>query len=157
MAPSLSYVISKFAFTWAWVHGCGRTQDFENALLGLTQDELNEMDVDAIIEMVRAADEAQDVDDEGGGEARGGVEQGERHRLSAHELEGLTSHTATDNDSRLHKESECSVCLAGMRSGEQISVLACAHTFHHACIVRWLARSRRCPYCRSEVMQSQTS
>ena len=137
--------------------GGGWAQDFENALLGLTQDELNEMDVDAVIEMVRAADEEQDVDNEGGGEAGGGGEYAVSHRLSAHELEGLTSHTATDNDSRLHKESECSVCLAGLRAGEQISVLACAHTFHHACFVRWLARSRRCPYCRSEVTHSQAS
>ena len=132
--------------------GAGREQDFENSLLGLTQDELNEMDVDAVIVMVRAADESGDI--EGGeGEGEGGYVANQR--LSARELESLALHTAADDDSRLHTETECSVCLAGMRCGEQISVLACAHAFHHACIVRWLARSRRCPYCRTEVMHSQ--
>jgi len=113
-----------------------RGQDFEDALMGMTQEELNEMQADAVIELVRSAHAEQGGEDD---------DRPSDH-LSARELEALPSHPATEHD---HID-DCSVCLAAVRAGQEIARLPCAHTFHHPCIIRWLARSRRCPYCRAD-------
>eukprot|EP00293_Proteomonas_sulcata_P004488 CAMPEP_0184327690 /NCGR_PEP_ID=MMETSP1049-20130417/143205_1 /TAXON_ID=77928 /ORGANISM="Proteomonas sulcata, Strain CCMP704" /LENGTH=382 /DNA_ID=CAMNT_0026649957 /DNA_START=335 /DNA_END=1483 /DNA_ORIENTATION=+ len=46
---------------------------------------------------------------------------------------------------------DCSICLMGMEEGQEATMLPCTHLFHYTCIMRWLARSRKCPFCRSEV------
>lgn len=105
--------------------------------MGVTRQELNEMDVDAVIELVRSVQEEQGDEDETPSD-----------HLSARELEDLPSHPATDEDG----SGECVVCLEAVCSGQQVARLPCAHAFHHPCIVRWLARSRQCPYCRTELV-----
>ena len=46
----------------------------------------------------------------------------------------------------------CSICLQDMTAGQHAAVLACAHAFHHHCIVTWLSRGRAvCPLCKFEV------
>ena len=114
-------------------------QAIEDALFGITQEELNEMDPDAVIDLVRNAEEEQGEEDD----------EGLRDRLSSAELASLSVRSATEHDSG----SECSVCLEGMRAGQEVVQLPCAHSFHRPCVVRWLARSRRCPYCRDDVSQ----
>lgn len=49
----------------------------------------------------------------------------------------------------MNEKEECSICL----SSEHVrwSLLPCGHTFHQPCLFRWLARSRRCPFCRCDV------
>ena len=43
----------------------------------------------------------------------------------------------------------CVICLADFRRGEYLCALPCGHTFHRACVVRWLeSRSELCPVCR---------
>jgi len=117
-------------------------QEFEQGLLGVTQEELNEMDEDAVVAMVRAADEQE-----------GEIDEDARTHLSALELESLPSHTLAEPDGG----AECSVCLAQMSGGQEVAPLACGHTFHRPCIVRWFARSCRCPYCRTPVPRASES
>lgn len=43
---------------------------------------------------------------------------------------------------------ECSICLAGYSSGEEIRKLSCRHHFHQSCLDNWLLEHKnRCPLC----------
>ena len=42
----------------------------------------------------------------------------------------------------------CSICMDGIEAGQAARGLACGHSFHTACITRWLRRSSTCPDCR---------
>ena len=50
-------------------------------------------------------------------------------------------------------EERCSVCLDGGKSAdpEETLTLMCNHKFHRRCILRWLAVTIVCPYCRAQV------
>ncbi|GFS34761.1 RING/U-box superfamily protein [Actinidia rufa] len=55
-----------------------------------------------------------------------------------------------DDDER-EAETECAVCLSSLEDGEMARVLPnCRHTFHVACIDRWLSSQSTCPICRTE-------
>lgn len=95
------------------------------------------MDVDGVIERVREVEE-QDGD----------ADSTSQH-LSAVELQNLPSHAAPDFETA----AECSVCLAAISPGQDIVRLPCGHLYHHTCIVRWLARSRHCPFCRASAVE----
>ena len=97
------------------------------------------MDVEAVIERVREVEQ-------GGGD--GDCDPSSQH-LSASELENLPAHQAADCET----VSDCAVCLVAVSSGQDVVRLPCAHTYHHPCIVRWLARSRRCPFCRASAVE----
>ena len=50
-------------------------------------------------------------------------------------------------------DTECAVCLCEYAQGEPlVSLPACGHLFHRACVERWLNTSRECPKCRAAVM-----
>ena len=127
---------------WQRYCGAGLTrgcaQDFEQGLLGVTQEELNEMDEDSVVAAVRAAEAHADGDYDA------------CTHLSVLELESLPAHTLAEHESG----AECSVCLAQMSCGQKVAALACGHTFHRPCILRWFARSRRCPYCRTSISRA---
>mmetsp|Transcript_35326 Transcript_35326/g.94074 ORF Transcript_35326/g.94074 Transcript_35326/m.94074 type:complete len:150 (+) Transcript_35326:81-530(+) len=45
----------------------------------------------------------------------------------------------------------CSVCLADYEAEHSVVILPCAHTFHRACVSRWLLERRpACPLCHVE-------
>ena len=51
---------------------------------------------------------------------------------------------------------ECSICLCSIQTGDMVSKLPCSHTFHHACIYRWLSLKHRCnellcPLCKQHI------
>jgi hypothetical protein len=96
------------------------------------------MDEDSVVAAVRAA------------EAQGDIDYDACIHLSALELESLPAHTLAEPESG----AECSVCLAQMSCGQQVARLSCGHMFHRSCIVRWFARSRRCPYCRTPISRA---
>ncbi|XP_078177477.1 E3 ubiquitin-protein ligase SDIR1-like [Carex rostrata] len=55
--------------------------------------------------------------------------------------------TNVDNDSM------CSICKEDLHVGEMMRQLpVCLHSFHQACIDRWLRMSFTCPICRSEIV-----
>ena len=42
----------------------------------------------------------------------------------------------------------CCICMEDLGSGGQVQALRCSHSFHRACIARWLRSSSTCPTCR---------
>ena len=43
----------------------------------------------------------------------------------------------------------CAVCLEAAVEGDLLRTLPCAHSFHVACIDRWLSGSTFCPVCKT--------
>lgn len=53
-------------------------------------------------------------------------------------------------------DESCMVCLVPLGSGDSVAKLPCGHTFHHACISKWLSeRSRMCPLCGCHAFSCQ--
>ena len=52
-----------------------------------------------------------------------------------------------------HNVNECSICLDNISFRQHVRTLGCNHAFHKKCIDNWFKRDRRCPICRSEVVQ----
>ncbi|KAH7861487.1 hypothetical protein Vadar_026806 [Vaccinium darrowii] len=52
---------------------------------------------------------------------------------------------------------ECTVCLSNLEKGEEIRNLKCNHTFHKACVDKWLQQDSEvtCPLCRSSVLPEE--
>uniref|UniRef100_A0A453PGU1 RING-type domain-containing protein n=1 Tax=Aegilops tauschii subsp. strangulata TaxID=200361 RepID=A0A453PGU1_AEGTS len=46
---------------------------------------------------------------------------------------------------------QCAVCKDGIEAGEGARRLPCAHLYHDACILPWLAIRNTCPLCRHEL------
>lgn len=46
---------------------------------------------------------------------------------------------------------ECSICITSMSGSQNLSVLPCMHTFHEACIQKWISSNPTCPVCRTRV------
>ncbi|KAJ1627291.1 hypothetical protein T492DRAFT_1026127 [Pavlovales sp. CCMP2436] len=51
----------------------------------------------------------------------------------------------------------CVICLQDYELGEQLTVLPCAHTFHCACIGKWLQRAKTCPLCQRALSEEAGS
>ena len=69
--------------------------------------------------------------------------------LTPAELSLLTCHVATAD---MDEEATCAICLVEPCAGERLCTLACAHTFHDGCIVKWFAQSRLCPLCKCHAL-----
>ena len=51
---------------------------------------------------------------------------------------------------------DCSICTDPITAGTGQVKLACSHTFHLACIGRWMTRgSTNCPICRTEMNEKE--
>mmetsp|Transcript_28477 Transcript_28477/g.75299 ORF Transcript_28477/g.75299 Transcript_28477/m.75299 type:complete len:214 (+) Transcript_28477:190-831(+) len=48
-------------------------------------------------------------------------------------------------------ESECQVCLVAFCAGDELLILPCSHSYHRACIVRWLQAQTTCPLCKYDM------
>ncbi len=52
-----------------------------------------------------------------------------------------------------HELGTCPICLEDARPGDRFRVLLCRHSFHCACIDRWLTTERNsCPICQREAV-----
>ncbi|KAI4292351.1 hypothetical protein PAPHI01_1625 [Pancytospora philotis] len=51
---------------------------------------------------------------------------------------------------------DCSVCLDGYASAQELRRLRCNHVFHKACIDSWLLQNPKCPICRDAVASAPT-
>jgi len=43
---------------------------------------------------------------------------------------------------------ECTICIDDYKVGNIVRQLKCSHTFHQACIDKWLTTNKMCPNCR---------
>lgn len=48
-------------------------------------------------------------------------------------------------------DAQCAVCKDAVEAGERARRLPCAHLYHDACILPWLAIRNTCPLCRHEL------
>ena len=46
----------------------------------------------------------------------------------------------------------CAVCLCDFAHGELSVLMPCAHPYHEACLLPWLAKHNTCPSCRYELL-----
>ena len=82
---------------------------------------------------------------EGGENGQPGTEaaQGEEPQNTSHV--SASSHPL----SLLSLLDECSICLDDFTAGQHVRTLSCHHSFHAACITKWLTeRSASCPLCK---------
>ena len=49
------------------------------------------------------------------------------------------------------RQSGCVICHEDFELDDEICRLTCCHTFHAACVSRWLAIKASCPLCNSDV------
>ena len=52
-------------------------------------------------------------------------------------------------------KAECSICMADVELGEEVTVLPCSHWFHDECIRHWLNEHDTCPHCRQGIMAKE--
>ncbi|KAL6079111.1 RING-H2 finger protein ATL2L [Balamuthia mandrillaris] len=51
----------------------------------------------------------------------------------------------------------CAICLSDYETGENVRFLPCRHHFHAACVDRWLATNKSCPFCKRCIDQPPPS
>jgi heme-binding NEAT domain protein len=52
---------------------------------------------------------------------------------------------------RIEKTVNCSICLDVLKTGATVKALACSHIFHSSCINAWLKEKLECPNCKNLV------
>ena len=52
------------------------------------------------------------------------------------------------------RQSGCVICHEDFQLDDEICRLACCHTFHAACVSRWLAIKASCPLCNGDVRKA---
>ena len=83
-------------------------------------------------------------------EAPCGLTESELRRLCVHAH--VRAAAAPDETS----DDVCVICLSTMRRGDAIATLACAHSFHEACVRLWLQRDVHCPLCKAHALGDAT-
>lgn len=79
------------------------------------------------------------------------VLQNDNPGMSEEEIHNL-SRAENEND-----DAECAVCVSSIDVGTEVVNLRCGHSFHPACISRWLVRNGTCPNCRTRVIERATT
>lgn len=46
---------------------------------------------------------------------------------------------------------ECCICMEEVSQGQEVKTMPCLHSFHSACIDRWLKQSGICPICKHQL------
>ena len=72
--------------------------------------------------------------------------------LTRAQLDSLPGHVATRADAS--RAEVCAICLCEPECGDVVCTLACAHSFHKACVTQWLLRSLLCPLCKAHALGS---
>ncbi|PRQ36137.1 putative aminoacyltransferase, E1 ubiquitin-activating enzyme [Rosa chinensis] len=66
-----------------------------------------------------------------------------RPRASEVSIEAMPTVTVASEEGN-----ECSICLDGLKVGDEAKEMPCKHRFHRACIKKWMGMSTLCPLCR---------
>ena len=60
--------------------------------------------------------------------------------------------TADDDDDDDDDAEMCAVCLSAYEPSDTVIRVPCGHTFHEACVSRWLSQDPSCPTCRFQFL-----
>ncbi|KAF9673413.1 hypothetical protein SADUNF_Sadunf10G0021700 [Salix dunnii] len=101
--------------------------------------------VRSVIQVVGANWAAPDYDEEPGEHPQ---ENARERRVSVTQFKSLNQNNGGARKSTM----ECSVCLCGFESEEEVSELSCKHFFHRGCLDKWFDNKHStCPLCRSNL------
>lgn len=70
-------------------------------------------------------------------------------------IDSLPKRPITEQDFGDQGKAECSICMADVELGEQVTVLPCSHWFHDECVRHWLNEHDTCPHCRQGIMPKE--
>ncbi|XP_030530234.2 RING-H2 finger protein ATL57-like [Rhodamnia argentea] len=74
------------------------------------------------------------------------------HRSSPESEALMRIHVYGSGGGEEAKHTDCVICLEDFKDGEEcLRPTCCDHTFHKACLNRWLLERRRCPICQARV------
>ena len=70
-------------------------------------------------------------------------------------LDALPYKRVSKAEAKEKEEVSCAVCLEGMRANQTVVELKCKHTYHRACILKWLksCEAPSCPQCKAPVLE----
>lgn len=69
-------------------------------------------------------------------------------------LADLPRRTVDEDLRNVEGNTDCTICIDGMKVGEVVVTLPCSHLFHEECVVLWLKQHNTCPVCRAPIEQS---
>lgn len=70
-------------------------------------------------------------------------------------IDSLPKRPITQQDLGDQGKAECSICMADVDIGEEVTVLPCSHWFHDDCVRHWLNEHDTCPHCRQGIMPKE--
>lgn len=118
------------------------------------------LDLEALMGQVRPpVATAQEVENSGGLFTVGGEEfklkEGEKAEEKNSEDQALAE--TLKSASKAMEGTRCLICLSDYEQGEECRYLkACSHSFHRACIDKWLTTGcNNCPMCRAECVKTK--
>ena len=72
-------------------------------------------------------------------------------------LSGGFASATSSLDALTGDEATCVICQMEYEEGDKLVILPCAHTFHEACVARWLEDKPTCPVCMRDVRADMRS
>ena len=73
--------------------------------------------------------------------------------LTPEKIEAFTTRKTCLTDS----DETCTICCTEFAAGDVLRKLTCPHVFHADCVDQWLSESKKCPLCKTEVVEKQIS
>jgi len=70
-------------------------------------------------------------------------------------IDSLPKRGINEQDLGEQGKAECSICMADVDLGEEVTVLPCMHWFHDECVRHWLNEHDTCPHCRQGIMPKE--
>lgn len=75
-----------------------------------------------------------------------------RRGLSEEAIDGYTVCYSFNQEGLEDSQKKCTICMEEFLAGDALRCLPCLHSYHVACIDRWLKLSQACPVCKHNVM-----
>lgn len=73
--------------------------------------------------------------------------------INANNSNKCDKHNSKDDNINVIK---CSICIENILDKDK-HITKCEHTFHKECIDKWLESNNKCPYCRTELTDINSS
>jgi hypothetical protein len=101
-------------------------------------------------ELPSFSSESDDGEDDDMAQAVAASLQSEEAQIAA-AIEASLATGPTSSSGSQPTTASCSICMDDIAQGQAVRALRCAHSFHAACVNRWLRSNNTCPVCREHV------